>query len=111
MQISLAARAAAYALAAAILVLSVVPAHLRPETAVPHRLEHATIFAITGFAFGIGYRRNRSLLGVLLVIFCGLVELLQLFMPGRHARLSDFIVDALSICLGLFIGSVIPVRT
>jgi VanZ family protein len=34
------------------------------------------------------------------VIFSGAVEVAQLFVPGRHARLSDFIVDSISICIG-----------
>jgi VanZ family protein len=37
----------------------------------------------------------------MLVIFAGTVEIAQLFVPGRHARLSDFIVDALAISAGL----------
>ncbi len=31
----------------------------------------------------------------------GLVEVLQFLAPGRHARLSDFVVDALAACAGL----------
>ena len=30
-----------------------------------------------------------------------LLEVLQLLVPGRHARLSDFVVDALAACAGL----------
>jgi VanZ family protein len=33
-----------------------------------------------------------------------------LLIPGRHARLSDFLVDALSACLGLLIGSALLAR-
>jgi VanZ family protein len=33
-------------------------------------------------------------------MFAGFVEIAQLFVPGRHARLSDFIVDALAMCVG-----------
>jgi VanZ family protein len=33
------------------------------------------------------------------------VEILQLVAPGRHARLSDFLVDALAMCIGLLLGS------
>ena len=31
----------------------------------------------------------------------GLIEILQLWAPGRHARLEDFVVDALAACVGL----------
>jgi hypothetical protein len=108
--LSLAARIIAYVLVTLILVLSTVPATFRPETSIPHHLEHASIFAATGFAFGLGYPRNRALLAAVLVVFSGSIELIQLLIPGRHARLSDFLVDALSVCLGLFIGSALPVR-
>ena len=31
----------------------------------------------------------------------GLVEILQFWAPGRHARLEDFLVDAFAVCVGL----------
>ena len=93
-------RIVAWVLAAAILVLSLVPSVLRPETSIPHKLEHLLIFVATGVAFGIGYEARRGLLAIELVIFAGGVEIAQLFVPGRHARLSDFLVDAAGICAG-----------
>ena len=92
-------RIAAWALAAAIVILSLVPPTLRPETGAPHSLEHFTIFAATGFAFGLGYKRRHHLLAILLVIFSSAIEIAQLFVPGRHARLGDFIIDALAACI------------
>jgi VanZ family protein len=94
-------RAIAWSLAAAIVVLSIVPPHLRPETFLSHGLEHFAIFAATGVAFSLGYQQKRLRLTVLLVIFCGVVEIAQLFAPGRHARLADFIMDALAVCAGV----------
>jgi VanZ family protein len=93
-------RTVAWSLAAVIVALSVVPPGLRPETGTPHHLEHFLIFAATGLAFGLGYRKH-SLVAPLLVAFSGGVELAQLFVPGRHARLGDFVVDALAACFGL----------
>jgi VanZ family protein len=98
-------RIAAWSLAATILVLSLVPSDLRPETGLPHKLEHLLIFAATGAAFGLGYEVKRGLLVIQLVIFAGAVEIAQLFVPGRHARLSDFLVDAVAICAGSIAGS------
>ena len=34
-----------------------------------------------------------------LVIFAGAIEIAQVLIPGRHARLSDFLVDAVSMCV------------
>ena len=103
--LQLAVRIVAWSLAAAILVLSLVPSDLRPETGVPHKLEHLLIFAATGAAFGLGYEAKRGLLAVQLVIFAGAVEIAQLFVQGRHARLNDFLVDAVAICAGSIVGS------
>jgi len=94
------ARIAAWLLTTAIVVLSLVPAWLRPETDMPHNLEHFTIFFATGVAFGVGYGRKPKLVAAMLVIFAGAVELAQIFDPGRHARIIDFIVDALAACVG-----------
>jgi hypothetical protein len=82
---SKAARIAAWILAALIVTLSLVPPTLRPETGAPHSLEHFIIFAATGFAFGLGYKRKHDLLAIL----SGTIEIAQLFVPGRHARLGD----------------------
>jgi VanZ family protein len=104
-------RIASWLLAGTIVVLSIVPASLRPETDVPHDLEHFTIFFATGIAFGIGYGRRPLLAALWLVIFAGAIELAQFAVPGRHARLSDFIVDALAACIGLAIASYVAERS
>lgn len=84
-----------------------VPPGLRPETGSPHGLEHFAIYWSTGVAFAVGYSLTRSLLATVLVIFSGAVEIVQLFVPGRHARLSDFIVDAVASIVGLITVSLI----
>ena len=103
-------RIASWLLVVAIVVLSLVPASLRPETDVPHAFEHLAIFVATGIAFGIGYGRRPRLVTLWLVIFAGAVELAQFAVPGRHARLSDFIVDALAACIGLAMASFVAQR-
>ena len=103
------ARIAAWSLATAIVILSIVPPAVRPETNAPHNLEHFLIYAATGFACGLGYKRRHDLLAVLLVLFSAAVEIAQIFVPGRHARLSDFIIDAIGACVGLAISSLIGI--
>ncbi len=103
-----AGRISAWLLAAAIVVLSLVPPDLRPLTNAPHALEHFVIFAATGLAFGIGYG-PRYPIAIALVIFAGTIEVAQLFVSGRHARLSDFIVDAFAACIG-FLASYVVTR-
>lgn len=106
------ARPAAWFLAVVITVLSLVPPEFRLETGAPHDLEHFAIFAATGFAFGLGYSRPRLVM-VALVIFAGAIELAQTFVPGRHARLSDFIVDAVAMCVAVAAASIVatPILT
>lgn len=105
------ARAFAWCFAGAIVILSLVPPALRPETGAPHDLEHFIPYFVTGVAFSLGYPRKTSLLAAYLIVFCGLVELTQMLVPGRHARLSDFMVDALAVVLGVAIVLVLPARS
>ena len=93
-----AVRISAWFLATAIIVFSLVPPDLRPVTDASHAVEHFVIFAATGFAFGLSYG-SRYLIPIGLV-FAGAIELAQLLVPGRHARLSDFVVDASAACIG-----------
>src|SRR5690348_13845847 len=103
-------RLAAWVLVAVIALISLVPPTLRPETGLPNNFEHLGIFAAAGAAFGFGYSHRPNLLMVCLVIFAGAIELAQIFVPGRHARLSDFIVDAVSMCVSVMVGSMLVNR-
>jgi VanZ family protein len=85
----------------AIVVLSVVPPNHRPVTPAPHDVEHLVIFFVTGLAFGLGYESRPFLQIVGLAAFSAGIELLQLYVPGRHARLSDFLVNAISVAFGV----------
>jgi VanZ family protein len=38
------------------------------------------------------------------IVFCAALEIAQLYVPGRHARLSDFVIDSLATCAGLVLG-------
>jgi VanZ family protein len=94
----------AWLLVLAILLLSVVPPSLRPVTDAPHNVEHFAIFLVTGFTFGMGYPYRFGLQAIALIAFTGLIEIAQLWVPGRHARLSDFVVDGLAACVGIGIA-------
>ncbi len=103
-------RIAGWALLVAIVVLSVVPPHYRPETPAPHDAEHFGIFFLAGLAFGFGYQRRHLIQAVLLVLFAAAVEVVQLAIPGRHSRLSDFVVDALSVSIGVGVAVLVAGR-
>src|SRR5947209_11317547 len=91
----------------AIIVLSLVAPSLRPVTFLPHSIEHAAIFAITGLALGLGYPGRIVHHMIMLGIFAAAIELAQYYAPGRHPRLIDFAVDALSACAGVALAAVI----
>jgi VanZ family protein len=98
---SVPARIVAWMLAVVIAILSVVPPDLRPETGVPHYFEHFLVYAVMGAAFAFGYERNPNLLAGFLVAYCAIIEIVQLFVSGRHARLFDFATDAVATGIGL----------
>ena len=97
-------RVVAWNLLATIVFLSVIPATARPGTGA-HNLEHIGIFLVTGFAFACSYPK-RWAVTLTLVTFAAAVEMLQLFVPGRHARVSDLIVDVAGICAGAFLATI-----
>jgi VanZ family protein len=98
---------AGWLLIAVITALSLVPAAWRPETNTPHNLEHFVIFWLTGFAFGLAYERRPALIVGALVTFSAAIEIAQMLVPDRHARASDFVVDAVAASVGAAIASMI----
>ena len=84
--------------------MTVVPAPLRVVTGAPHNVEHALVFLATGIAFGLGYELRITVICVAAVVFCAGLELVQLAVPDRHARVSDFFVDAGTACVGIAIA-------
>jgi hypothetical protein len=98
----------------AITVLSVVPANDRPVTGAGLWLfglwfgpwfrqwfEHFTAFALVAGMFAIGYRFSLIRLLLLAFFFCGGIELLQVPLPTRHARVSDFVIDFAASCFAI----------
>ena len=85
----------------AIIILSVVPAADRPVTGAGQLIEHLTAFAIVGGAFAIGYRLSLMRLTFFAVLFCAGIELLQVPLATRHARVSDFLIDTAGACLAI----------
>ena len=96
----------AWLLAAAVVFATLGPPAYRPHAALTHDGEHALAFVLTGLAFAVAYSRRRILVAAIAVALIGVLELLQLFVPGRHARLEDFVVDALAALTGFAVAAV-----
>ena len=94
-----------------IAVLSFVPPNSRPDTGAPHSLEHLALFVPTGLAFALGYAPRYMLQLFGLIAYAVVIELSQLWVPGRHARLSDLIINALGLCIGVGFGIIVSRRT
>src|SRR6266849_3405795 len=80
----------AWLLAAAVTFATLGPPRFRPHSDLGQDGEHA-----------FAYSRNRLLTSAISVVMIGVLEILQLWAPGRHARFEDFAVDALAACAGL----------
>jgi VanZ family protein len=87
------ARIAAWLLLATITFATLGPAQERPQTSLGHNLEHILAFALLGVAFGLGYADRWLGVIVAAIPVIGLLEVMQLWAPGRHARLEDFVVN------------------
>jgi len=90
------ARVAAWLLLAAITFATLGPAHERPQTNLNHDLEHVLAFALLGVAFGLGYADRWLGVAIAAIPVIGLLEVMQLWAPGRHARFEDFVVNVLT---------------
>jgi VanZ family protein len=100
-------RVTAWVLLVTAIVLTVVPAQFRPVTGFPSPIEHFAMFFLIGSAFALGYSRSDYAFCGAALAFAGSLELLQLFVPGRHARLSDFVIDAVSAVIAIALSALI----
>lgn len=100
-------RIIAWLLTAAVTFATLGPARLRPHSDLGQDGEHALAFVLVGLAFGLAYPRRRLITAAIAVVLIGVLELLQLWMPGRHARLEDFMVDALAAWAGIAVAAML----
>ena len=98
-------KAIAGLLTAAVTFATLGPPRYRPMTDLGQDGEHALAFVLVGVAVGLAYPRRPLLIALIAVILTGIIELLQFFAPGRHARLEDFLVDAATLLVGLAIAA------
>jgi VanZ family protein len=95
----------AWLLAAAVTFATLGPPGLRPHSDLGQNGEHGFAFVLIGLAFGFAYSRYRLLTSAISVVMIGVLEILQIWAPGRHARFEDFAVDALAACAGFAVAA------
>jgi VanZ family protein len=98
-------RIIAWLLAAAVTFANLGPPRLRPHADLGQNGEHALAFVLVGLAFGLAYTRHRLLTSAISVVMIAVIEILQIWAPGRHSRLEDFVVDASACCVGLAVAA------
>lgn len=98
-------RTAAWVTFAAIVVVTLASPVYRPTTMLAHDLEHALAFLLLGLLFALAYPGHRVSVALAAVPVIGALEALQLWMPGRHARLEDFVVNLVALWIALAIAN------
>jgi VanZ family protein len=93
----------------AILALSLVPGAFRPHTMIlPSAFEHVAAYAFAAFFIGLTchHRVPPVQLVLLLTAYGALLELGQLWVPGRHGQLSDIGADLAGASIGVLVALV-----
>ena len=95
---------------AAIGVLSLVPGEMRPHTGLPGQAEHFFAYGLASATL-CGLSRTwptRGIVAGALCLYAGVLETLQIWIPGRHAQFIDFTASASgAICGFLFVALII----
>ncbi|WP_375161099.1 VanZ family protein [Bradyrhizobium sp. RDT46] len=104
---SILVRSFAWLLAAAVTFATLGPPGLRPHSDLGQDGEHALAFILVGLAFGLAYPNRRLLIAAAAVVLIAVLELMQFWAPGRHARLEDFLVDAFTACIGFALAAAV----
>jgi VanZ family protein len=105
--ISILTRVIAWLLLVAVAAVTLVPRAWRPISGIDHSLEHFGVFLLLGGAFALAYRRHAYSIGLIAVVLIGGLELIQLFIPGRHATFVDFLLNALGATTGIAVVSLV----
>ncbi len=92
----------------AIAVLSLVPGEARPHTGLPGQAEHFLAYFLTALLVGVQLRElaYRSTLALALCAYAGVLETLQLWVPGRSAQLIDFAASSSGALSGMILPAV-----
>ncbi len=87
----------------AVAVLSLVPGEYRPHApGSSDKLEHLSAYIVLGAltVIAVRPRLNAHLTTLAIIAYAGVLELGQLFIPGRVAALDDFVASAAGAIIG-----------
>jgi VanZ family protein len=95
--------------AAAILLialLSLVPGQDRPHTGAPGQVEHIIAYCLTALWLGmlVPQRVHKYAIAACLVLYAGVLETLQLWIPGRTSQFIDFAASSSGVLIGILLS-------
>ena len=85
--------------------LSLAPQDAVPEIDLWDKLQHFVAYAVLAFCGGFAFSPGRSELAVsiLLVAYGCILELAQVYIPGRSGTIEDALADGLGVMIGMAI--------
>jgi VanZ family protein len=96
-------RFAALALLALITFATLSPIGLRPHLG-DANIERALAYVLLGVALALGFPSRVTQAVLFICAVAGVLEFLQLFDPGRHARVVDALLKAAAGVVGIVLG-------
>ena len=102
-------RLALWSCLVAIIVLSLVPGEVRPQTGTPGEFEHFIAYMGTGLFIAARYRslRPRLALWAATAALSFVLEFMQKFVPGREPDIFDALASSSGLTLGVLLGGLI----
>ena len=86
-------------------VLSWIPREWEARTSLPGQIEHAIAYCGTAAIFAFAYQdARRWRLITALVALAGVLEVGQLWVPGRTSQVIDFAASSIGAIAGVFLG-------
>jgi VanZ family protein len=83
-------------------ILSLLPAEEMVRTSLDGHIEHAMAYAGTALLLGLGYPAwDWKRIAAALVVYAGILELLQNFSPGRHPAVLDWLSSSAGALIGI----------
>jgi VanZ family protein len=80
------------------------PADAIAATPLSPRHVRLAVFLLLGFMFGLAYSERPMLVLLVAIAALAMVEFAKQWVPGRHARVSDFIVNATAAVTGIIVA-------
>lgn len=97
-------RITAWTVFAAIVFVTVSPIEMRPGDIFSVDIDRALAFGLLSSVFLIAYPRQVLLVGSLVTLSAGGIELLQALSPTRHARVDDAIIKGIGAVGGIMLA-------